>query len=317
MKNLSIKMLLLPATFFVCACAMAQDADFTQFYNNPVFTNPAAAGSSAEARISLSYRNQWPSLPGTFITGVLAYDQHIKSLHGGIGIVAMHDRTGSATFRASTISGIYSYQVNLTEKLRLSVGGEATFYRKAIDFEKMPFHEPNEEPRSGFRFLTHEPLPRRTRSFANFSSGALLYSNRFYAGFAMHNLTEPNQSWYNKKHLALKLPARYTLHAGLTLPLDKKTWAAVSERTTLSPNILFMQQNNYRQAALSVNMNIRNITAGLGYRLTDELNFISVMAGCRMKKVNIFYSLDYSNSYARPTLIASHELTLLFKPGAK
>jgi len=38
----------------------AQDPTFTQFYANPVYLNPALAGSSGCPRIALNYRNEWP-----------------------------------------------------------------------------------------------------------------------------------------------------------------------------------------------------------------------------------------------------------------
>ena len=51
---------------FACTNVFAQDPQFSQFYANPIYTNPAFAGSSTVGRIVANARNQWPSIAGTF-----------------------------------------------------------------------------------------------------------------------------------------------------------------------------------------------------------------------------------------------------------
>ncbi len=40
----------------------AQDPEFSQFYANPLYLNPALAGANICPRAILNYRNQWPGL---------------------------------------------------------------------------------------------------------------------------------------------------------------------------------------------------------------------------------------------------------------
>ncbi|MFT5922039.1 MAG: hypothetical protein ACI8TS_001371, partial [Flavobacteriales bacterium] len=40
--------------------AKAQDPEFTQFYANPLYLNPAFAGTARCPRLVMNYRNQWP-----------------------------------------------------------------------------------------------------------------------------------------------------------------------------------------------------------------------------------------------------------------
>ena len=51
----------------------AQDAMFSQFYANPLYLNPAFAGSNVCPRISLNFRDQWPSMQGCLL------QQHARS----------------------------------------------------------------------------------------------------------------------------------------------------------------------------------------------------------------------------------------------
>jgi len=69
----------------------AQDPQFTQFYANPIYLNPAFAGSNGCPRFAMNYRNQWPSLSGNYVTYSASYDQYFKNINGGIGVIGMHD----------------------------------------------------------------------------------------------------------------------------------------------------------------------------------------------------------------------------------
>ncbi|MEN9512181.1 MAG: hypothetical protein RLZZ370_2000, partial [Bacteroidota bacterium] len=92
------------AVFFVglllAGSLKAQDPELSQFYAAPMYTNPAMAGSAfcqagAAGRVALNYRNQWPSLPGTFRSFAASWDQHIPDLGGGLGIMAFRDVAGT------------------------------------------------------------------------------------------------------------------------------------------------------------------------------------------------------------------------------
>ena len=46
---------------------LAQDVQYSQFYANPLFLNPAFAGSTEMARLGVNFRNQWPALDESFV----------------------------------------------------------------------------------------------------------------------------------------------------------------------------------------------------------------------------------------------------------
>ncbi|MEY3270304.1 MAG: hypothetical protein RIS89_402, partial [Bacteroidota bacterium] len=58
MKKITLSLLLVALSGEL----LAQDPTFTQFYANPVYMNPALAGSSGCPRVALNYRNEWPQL---------------------------------------------------------------------------------------------------------------------------------------------------------------------------------------------------------------------------------------------------------------
>ncbi len=81
----------------------AQDPNFTQFYANPLYLNPALAGSYGCPRFALNYRNEWPSLSGNYVTYSASYDQYFKQISGGFGVLALHDQQGQGTIKTSML----------------------------------------------------------------------------------------------------------------------------------------------------------------------------------------------------------------------
>ena len=98
------------AAITVSAQVLAQDPEFTQFYSNPLYLNPAFAGTARCPRMVMNYRNQWPSLSGSFVTTSASYDQHVETIQGGLGLIVVNDRAAQSTLNTTTFSGIYSYQ---------------------------------------------------------------------------------------------------------------------------------------------------------------------------------------------------------------
>jgi hypothetical protein len=83
-KNLAILIgLSLPTVMF------GQDPQLSQFYSNPIYTNPAFAGSATNARFVMSARSQYVGLNKNYRTGIASFDMNMAELNGGIGIIAL------------------------------------------------------------------------------------------------------------------------------------------------------------------------------------------------------------------------------------
>ena len=84
--------------------AHAQDTSFTKFYANPLYLNPAMAGSANCPRVSMNYRNQWPNLKGAYITNSVSIDKGVEALHGGIGLQVLNDIQGEGALTNTQIN---------------------------------------------------------------------------------------------------------------------------------------------------------------------------------------------------------------------
>lgn len=301
----------------------AQDPQFSQFYANPIYINPAFAGTSTVGRIVTNFRNQWPSISGAFRTATASYDEHFDAINGGIGIQAMFDEQGVGTLRTVAINGIYSYQIPVTRKLTIRPALQAGIVQKSIDFSKLNWYDQIVltqgflNPPSEFVYAPGADLTP-TIFMVNFAAGMVAYTKNFYAGVAAHNLFEPNQDFFtsvdaggtnNPKNI---IPRRYTGHMGLVIPLI--VTRNENKAANLYPNVIFMNQRQFNQLNLGMYANKGPFVAGLYFRQNSVNSdaFIFIM-GIRTPKVKIGYSYDATLSEARPGAVNSHEVSLAFE----
>jgi type IX secretion system PorP/SprF family membrane protein len=309
-----MKKLLLLSLVLVCATQLkAQDPEFTQFYANPLYLNPAFAGTAKGARFISNFRNQWPSLSSNFITYSASYDQHFDAIGGGIGIQVLYDRAGDGLLSTTIPTGIYSHHLNVTDEFTIKAGLQASVYMRSIDFTKLRFGDMI-HPKRGFILPTAEEMPDANRSngkyatdpFVDFSAGALGFTENFFAGFAVHHITEPNLSFYNTPKSPLH--RKFTAHAGMMIPLEEGRRPS----NFISPNILIMRQGEFTQVNFGAYIIQGPFIAGAWFRQTPP-NSDALMALIGVKKdvLKVGYSYDLTLSSLKAAGKGSHEVSLI------
>lgn len=290
--------------------AIAQDPIFSQFYANPLYLNPALAGSAICPRLSFNYRNQWPAIAGTYVTYNASYDQYMDKISGGIGFLAMSDRAGEGALTSNTISAIYSYRLTINRKMSLNAGFQGTYYNRRIDWDKLTFPDMI-DPRFGFVYNTMEKRPAKLSiGFMDFSSGLLLsHSDNFFAGVAVHHLTQPNEGFYSD--ISSKLNMKITAHAGGIIDLKRRSSGnRGQEDPTLSPNILFQQQQHFQQINYGVYFNRYPFVGGLWFRQNfNNADAFILLCGFEQESFKIGYSYDLTVSKLTNITGGAHEVS--------
>ncbi len=266
----------------------AQDPTFTQFYANPLYLNPAFAGSNKCPRISMNYRNEWPNLSGNYVTYSASYDKYVKNIKGGIGLLATYDQQGRGTINTSMLGLIYSYHLKVNRKFTLLFGARAAYYQKSLDVSRLTFGDMI-DPRKGFIYKTGDILQNAGRQFFNASIGAIGFSKNFYAGLAIHHLNQPNESMITNGNSPQKM--RITAHAGAIISLIKG--ARGTKSTSLMPNIIFQYQQGFMEMNIGTYVKHGNLTFGTWFRNKDA--FI-LSLGIQTKSFRIGYSYDITVS---------------------
>lgn len=302
MKKLLYSFLLLQATF-----TYAQDPEFSQFYANPLYLNPALAGMEPCPRFILNHRDQWPAITGVYITTSLSYDQNIKNF-GGLGILLTHDEAGGGNIIATTnASAIYSFRKNLTNKISFSMALQGGYAEKVVDWTKLTFGDQIDENR-GFVFSTNETERYSRKANIDFSSGFLIYSDRLFGGFAVHHLTQPDEFLHSGP---APLPRKYTAHAGARLKMPGYR----QKGNYISPNILYQQQQDFRQVNLGLYLQQGYVVWGFWYR--GAVDAFIALIGFQKDNFKIGYSYDLTVSKIAPYTGGAHELSMAFRMRCK
>ena len=282
----------------------SQDPTFTQFYSNPVYLNPALAGSSGCPRIALNYRNEWPSLSGNYVTYCAAFDTYAKSINGGLGIIAMHDQQGQATIQTSMVGGIYSYNLKVNRKFSLMFGVKAAYFQKFLDWDKLTFGDMI-DPRRGFIYQTGDVPRGGQRGFFDASAGLVGFGKNFSFGFAANHLNRPDESLILGNS---RLPIRLTGHIGAVIEIGNK--GKFSNKTSIMPNIIYQYQNGFQELNIGTSIKYGIFTSGVWYRNRDA--FI-LSLGMATESIKIGYSYDLTISKLGNGITGgSHEISMGF-----
>jgi type IX secretion system PorP/SprF family membrane protein len=286
----------------------AQDPEFTQFYANPIYLNPALAGTHGCPRLNMNHRNEWPAISGSFITNSISYDQFVNVLQGGLAFMVTNDMAGKNTINWSTINVAYSYHLHVTRKFSILFGAQATWNQKFLDWNKLTFGDMI-DPRRGFIYQTGD-VPRGTlmdngwgtRGFFDVSAGIVGFSKNFYFGFAAKHLNQPEESLILGNS---RLPMRFTGHMGVNIEFGKGS--QYQNVTAISPNIIYTYQDGFMQLNVGTYLKYGVFTAGFWLRARDA--FI-MSIGINSGTFKFGYSYDLTVSPLTNASGGSHELSL-------
>ncbi|MDD2965495.1 MAG: type IX secretion system membrane protein PorP/SprF [Bacteroidales bacterium] len=292
----------------------AQDPAFSQFYANPLYLNPALTGAAFAPRLILNYRNQWPSLPASFVTYNASYDQYIPNISSSFGVLFNTDRAGDGILTTTSFSGIYSYSLPVARKTFVNAGLQASFYQRKLDWYSLLF-EDQIDPIQGFIKPTSErPPDNLSVSFLDFSAGlAVSHDDFLFAGLAVHHLTEPFDGFYNDNNS--KMNMKITFHAGGIIDLEPRVRNRRSQTgMSLSPNILYQQQQNFKQLNIGLYFNKYPFVVGTWFRhnIENPDAFIFLL-GFQHNSFRIGYSYDVTVSKLKNVTGGAHEISFGFQ----
>lgn len=299
-----------------CGIAKAQDAHFSQFYANPLFLNPAFAGSERCPRICLNYRNQWPAYGSTFQTYNISYDQRWNLIRSGVGLMVTEDEQGCGDGKigVTNLSAMYSYTLQVSRNFYLAAGFQFSFAMKRI---KWDFVFPNMiHPLYGpiYASLENPDLINTRRNYVDFSVGLIGFTERTFFGFACHHITEPSESFVRGSDAVL--PRKYTAHFGTEIPINSSKFRR--GELLLAPQVLFQQQGAFfQQFNWGMYVSRRGIVAGFWFRQTFEFQYDAfvMLLGYKWNQLRFAYSYDLTISKLRNSTYGAHEVSVAYTFG--
>jgi len=315
MIKLLKKILFLIPLILIISELKAQDVEFSEFYANKIYLNPAFTGSDYDSRLSLTYRNQWPEINKAFITYSAAYDQYVDVLQGGLGVHVLQDKQGDGTINTSMISAMYAYNLNITRDLIFKMGFQTSYIQRKLDYTDFTFPDMIDDfyLTGLINPYTTETYPTSlTKTYIDYSSGILLSYKNIFFGLAAHHLTEPNEAFKEESDYSI-LPTKYTLHCGWSVPMFRRGLRRADY--TLSPNFLMQQQGTNRQLNYGIYLTKGPLIIGSWYRDNLELEYdaIILQVGIIQSWWQFSYSYDKTVSKLIHTKTGAHEISLLLR----
>ncbi|MEO5979133.1 MAG: type IX secretion system membrane protein PorP/SprF [Chryseolinea sp.] len=310
----------LPLFFLVllCACweAKAQDPQFSQFYQAPLYLNPGFAGITPQQRLVINHRIQWPSLPQAFSTYSASYDIFVSEIRSGFGFLFTTDKMGSAGWRTTTASLQYSYKVKLTDKIVFSPGLSFGYGSNGLDRSKLVLGDGLE-----YDGISLDPDLNKLgrQNYFDFGSGFLIYSRNLWLGASFAHMNRPNLSVLND---VARLPFKTAISGGIRLTLNG-SFKSKDRASYLTPSFIYrMQGNTFTQLDIGVNYHIDPVSVGIWYRgkpfqktviNSVEQDALILYLGLYFKQLTIGYSYDFTVSELQTASGGAHEISIVYE----
>lgn len=310
------------------SASWAQDAAFSQFYANRLYLNPGFVGSQSGMTLNAAYRTQWNYVPGGFTTYSFSADIQEPFLNSGFGVIAYKDVEGEGALTTDAMGLIYGYIIRLGKKSNLHMGLKASFFQKAVDWSKFTFTD-ELHPVQGAIYPTNALPITETVRFADFDAGfvlrseAKMFGRRTHnnIGFAIHHLSEPNESIQRLGAEDSKLPRRYTFHAGTMFEIVSFDYS--QPRTIyLSPNVKFDYQGDIKIVTYGLYTISQPLYAGIFYQNKNGIidfentNAVILTGGIEGYlnddvRYTLGYSYDLNTTGLGPRSAGVHEINLM------
>lgn len=295
-----------------CLRLNAQDAHFSQFYSNPLYLAPSFAGSTLGSRLVLNYRDQWPSVPGTFVTSSFSADHYFPKIKSGMGLYFNLNEVGGGKMTTINVGYQYSYKIQVAHDIFLQPGLSAYYYNRSTNYSKLNFADQF----FGDEFLgtTSELLPKQTVNHVDFSVSTMGYSDNYWFGFNVDHLLSLSPVLNSDLEYA---DLRFSFFGGVKI-ITKRYFARYKNNETLHLAFNFRNQAKanqldiggyYFRKPVMIGVWYRGIPLGNKYTTSDALIF---MLGVKYLDFTFSYSYDMTLGNLISTTGGSHEVSIIY-----
>lgn len=290
----------------------AQDPQFTQFYANKLYLAPSFAGAVQMDRVSSSYRNQWPSLPGVFVSYTFSYDHFFSNFNSGVGLLLMRDVAGSGELSTTNIGLQYSYDIKINNWWHVRPGVQLAFTQTGLDFQKLRW---NDQISSGGTSPTSiEQPPLTSKADIDFTASVLAYSDKHWFGLTVDHLLKPKNSLWDTEEF---VPIKVAVFGGTQVIRRGRLLSPIDE--SLSIAFLFRNQYFINQLDLGMYWFKEPLVLGFWYRGIPLINqesrgdAVCLLAGYKIDNLSVGYSYDFTISRLLASTGGSHEISLTYE----
>lgn len=302
-------------TILLSTKVYGQDPQFSQFYANPMYLNPALTGNTAQFRMASTYRNQWPSIPQGYVSYTAAFDYNIEKANSGVGFLATHDKAGNEGLKFTNLALLYSTYVRLNRLSFLKGGIKVSHTSRGVNQSELLFSD--QIIRDGAPFSIEDIGDNI--SHIDLGAGLLLANTqKYWLGVSIDHINQPEYSFLGTNSF---LPIKTSVHGGWTFELEPK--GKISRPTFVKAIVHYKSQGKWDQVDIGAYYEQDPLFVGLWYRgipwfkedETDSPNNESMVAmiGVKSDDLKIGYSYDITISRLARNSGGAHEISIIYE----
>lgn len=282
----------------------AQDLHFSQFFNNPLLTNPANTGfiPDADYRLGASYRNQYSNIMAqpyktmSIYGDAQVFRDKIETGWMGLGGVILRDEAGTGSLTSTQIYASVAYHQMLGLSSLLTAGFNLGWANKRIDQSKLTFPDQFDGQFFDNTLPTSVQLVNNSVSYFDMQAGlnyAYFPTKDIYinAGYSIQHVNHPKETFFGDDD-ASRLSLR---HIGFLNGLFK-----MSDVVIINPAAYYTTMAGASEFVLGMSAayNLsgdgdKQIVAGLFYRYSDA---VIPMVGLQISNIRFTFSYDVTTS---------------------
>ncbi len=331
-KKLKALLLSVAVFLFLLPEAQAQDHQFSQFTNLPLYYNPAYTGLARGMRAKFAYRRQWVKMPQDFKAMNFNMDIAARGIpgSGGMGLMFDSSNEGGGLIKRNTFGLNLSVRIPILESMVSQLGISASFVQKYIDWSRLVFSDQLDEYYGNIYTSDFAPPSSNKVNYPDFAVGGVF---RFAQnagkdsevigtfGFAVQHVFEPNESFINMES---KLPVKVVATADFQIQQSESAsrYGRSSGGFKFNPALIYMNQAGMDSWSVGLNIYKNPLYVGAWYR-NSEFQFLNndaliVMLGLNTNfgdntRMKLIYSYDIMLTDITRATGGSHELTLIFE----
>lgn len=320
----------------VCQGGFAQDHNFSQFWENRTYFNPALTGlKEGELNTLLTYRKLWPKFPGNFSTIFFSADMKTYNNYG-FGLHVISSDEGGGFLKTTTAGLSYSWRgyFNKEKNIYFQLGIEGSYNDERLDFNKYIYSGNLHEIYGNIFPTPSVEVINQKQHYWDFSAGFMVYIpwerhyREFmhnYIGFSLSHLNRAKDNFIeDKARIPMKLSLQWAGFIRTSIySLDKKSGLYIC------PGLLFenqgenlMSSSSFNNFVVGTDLTTDPIFGGVWYSSqllnSSDKNYKAIIfkLGVKLTSANkrleyrLAYSYDMSLGNLVKTTEGSHEISL-------